>query len=254
MFERLHIDFAKKGWRASNKRDEFPQMTQWVVRKENVHSFERYTVWVKKQLLFSSFVITQDCCYTFCSPPLSQVPVAIIRSSARTPIPTTIIPQSAPTPRSGYIQDVSLPKNPTVPNKPLARIAKQHHVPNFAAHLLQYMNAVGRDTRGVNAMEYPSLPFNGLDVYYCFKFGREGLTDDSEVRDVVKCSPLDGGCFDTVVVLTDDGAESAGLDGTRIGRIRVLFRIPAVMMMHGLPIPTPKHWPRSPLAVEGLRG
>ncbi|KAL1705648.1 hypothetical protein EV121DRAFT_279498 [Schizophyllum commune] len=26
LFERLHIDFAKKGWRASNKRDTFPQM------------------------------------------------------------------------------------------------------------------------------------------------------------------------------------------------------------------------------------
>ncbi|KAF9457694.1 hypothetical protein BDZ94DRAFT_1285159 [Collybia nuda] len=26
LFERLHIDFAKLGWRASNKRDEFPQM------------------------------------------------------------------------------------------------------------------------------------------------------------------------------------------------------------------------------------
>lgn len=42
MFERLHIDFAKKGWRASNKRDEFPQMTKWILRQENVHSFERY--------------------------------------------------------------------------------------------------------------------------------------------------------------------------------------------------------------------
>ncbi|KAE9390186.1 hypothetical protein BT96DRAFT_782832, partial [Gymnopus androsaceus JB14] len=30
MFECLHIDFAKKGWRASNKRDEFPQMTRWL--------------------------------------------------------------------------------------------------------------------------------------------------------------------------------------------------------------------------------
>src|SRR5271156_4932714 len=30
MFERLHIDFTKHGWRASNQRDEFPQMIQWL--------------------------------------------------------------------------------------------------------------------------------------------------------------------------------------------------------------------------------
>ncbi|KIY61623.1 hypothetical protein CYLTODRAFT_362602 [Cylindrobasidium torrendii FP15055 ss-10] len=40
MFERLHIDFAKKGWRASNHRDEFPQMTVWVSRQENMKSFD----------------------------------------------------------------------------------------------------------------------------------------------------------------------------------------------------------------------
>ncbi|KAF9003201.1 hypothetical protein BDZ89DRAFT_967568 [Hymenopellis radicata] len=59
MFERLHIDFSKKGWRASNKRDEYPQMTTWVVRKENVHAFKRYTTWVQKQLrkLFVSFFL-----------------------------------------------------------------------------------------------------------------------------------------------------------------------------------------------------
>ncbi|KIY61058.1 hypothetical protein CYLTODRAFT_363380 [Cylindrobasidium torrendii FP15055 ss-10] len=42
MFERLHIEFAKKGWRASNHRDEFPQMTQWVNRRERIHAFARY--------------------------------------------------------------------------------------------------------------------------------------------------------------------------------------------------------------------
>jgi hypothetical protein len=30
MFERLHIDFAKHGWRATNQRDEFSQMIRWL--------------------------------------------------------------------------------------------------------------------------------------------------------------------------------------------------------------------------------
>jgi hypothetical protein len=42
MFERLHIDFAKSGWRASNHRDEFPQMMQWLSRQEKISSFETH--------------------------------------------------------------------------------------------------------------------------------------------------------------------------------------------------------------------
>ncbi|KAL0062888.1 hypothetical protein AAF712_010209 [Marasmius tenuissimus] len=42
MFERLHIDFVKKGWRASNKWNEFLQMTAWLTRQENVAVFNRY--------------------------------------------------------------------------------------------------------------------------------------------------------------------------------------------------------------------
>ncbi|KAJ7653857.1 hypothetical protein B0H17DRAFT_1267231 [Mycena rosella] len=38
MFERLHIDFAKNGWRASNRRDEFPQMITWLGRQEKLLS------------------------------------------------------------------------------------------------------------------------------------------------------------------------------------------------------------------------
>ncbi|KAF8181570.1 hypothetical protein BJ912DRAFT_1023540 [Pholiota molesta] len=36
MFERLHIDFAKNGWRATNQRDEFPQMVRWLSRQEKI--------------------------------------------------------------------------------------------------------------------------------------------------------------------------------------------------------------------------
>jgi len=30
MFKRLHIDFAKHGWRATNQKDEFPQIVTWL--------------------------------------------------------------------------------------------------------------------------------------------------------------------------------------------------------------------------------
>ena len=42
MFERFHIDFAKEGFRASNKRDVFPQMIVWLSRREKVSMFSNY--------------------------------------------------------------------------------------------------------------------------------------------------------------------------------------------------------------------
>ncbi|KAH9916351.1 uncharacterized protein B0H18DRAFT_884910 [Fomitopsis serialis] len=42
MFERLHIDFAKDAWRASNHRDEFPQMVRWITRQEKIALYEAY--------------------------------------------------------------------------------------------------------------------------------------------------------------------------------------------------------------------
>ena len=40
IFKCLHIDFAKKGWSASNKQDEVPQMIKWLERQEKVASME----------------------------------------------------------------------------------------------------------------------------------------------------------------------------------------------------------------------
>lgn len=42
MFERLHIDYAKEAWRASNHRDECPQMIRWLGRRERMVQFEQY--------------------------------------------------------------------------------------------------------------------------------------------------------------------------------------------------------------------
>jgi hypothetical protein len=41
-FERLHIDLAKDAWRATNKREERPQMVAWLDRYEKVSVFQLY--------------------------------------------------------------------------------------------------------------------------------------------------------------------------------------------------------------------
>ena len=48
--ERLHIDYAKEGYRASNKKDYIKQMTVWLGRQEAVSRFQAYLVYAAKQL------------------------------------------------------------------------------------------------------------------------------------------------------------------------------------------------------------
>lgn len=43
--ERLHIDLAKVGYLASNKKDYIRQMTQWLQRQESIHRFAGYLTW-----------------------------------------------------------------------------------------------------------------------------------------------------------------------------------------------------------------
>jgi len=45
--ERLHIDFAKNAYRASNHKDEYPQMTTWLERREKV---EQHALAIERKL------------------------------------------------------------------------------------------------------------------------------------------------------------------------------------------------------------
>ena len=44
--ERLHIDFTKKAYRATNHKDEYPQMTTWLERREKV---QRHAAYIRVQ-------------------------------------------------------------------------------------------------------------------------------------------------------------------------------------------------------------
>ncbi|KAJ3898941.1 hypothetical protein F5879DRAFT_1063908 [Lentinula edodes] len=43
--ERLHIDFAKEAYRASNHKDEYTQMTRWLERREKIIQHSNYISW-----------------------------------------------------------------------------------------------------------------------------------------------------------------------------------------------------------------
>lgn len=43
--ERLHIDMAKDAYRATNHKDEYPQMTLWLDRKEKIVRHDKFILW-----------------------------------------------------------------------------------------------------------------------------------------------------------------------------------------------------------------
>lgn len=106
----------------------------------------------------------------------------------------------------------------------------------------------GATRADVQANETQPLPFEHLDVFYSFKFSRENMDGAGEVKDVVKASPSKNR-FDTVVVLTSDLAEAVGFVGTRVGRVKVLFRLPTEIKIGGILFSsTPTFWPTQVLA------
>ncbi|KDR70579.1 hypothetical protein GALMADRAFT_76006 [Galerina marginata CBS 339.88] len=181
-FERFHIDFAKEGWRASNKRDEFPQMVTWLSRQEKVSAFDNYLDWLD------------------------------IDSKNTEPPPTPLSKKPL----------VHIAKYPPYPGRLISVIEQSHDAPQLSQHLKEYLNKFlppGHRTSNAVSHLY-SLPFQRLDVYTQFKFHPHSLQEegyDVQENDTVKAIPRSNknpnGRMDTVVVLYKDAAESTGVEG-----------------------------------------
>uniref|UniRef100_D8Q251 Uncharacterized protein n=3 Tax=Schizophyllum commune (strain H4-8 / FGSC 9210) TaxID=578458 RepID=D8Q251_SCHCM len=124
MFERLHIDFAKKGWRASNKRDAFPQMTAWLERQEKIAAFETFI-------------------------------------DATVPSPPSANELALPSKAKNVAVRIAKHPNKVVT---LASIEATHNAPGFSARLKQYLNTLSpHPTTAARALAY-DLPFKRVNV------------------------------------------------------------------------------------------
>ncbi|KAI0725322.1 hypothetical protein C8Q72DRAFT_785760, partial [Fomitopsis betulina] len=178
MFERLHIDCAKKAWHASNHRNEWPQMTKWLERREKITMFE------------SLYARTPSISTPTSAPPPPPLKTGLFLpkhpSSARQSIHAIANRHCAP----GFTK------------------ALNQHV---------YSMKLGRPLTSQeqeNASSY--LPFSRIDTFHTLKFTTIPLTDNRPEHDVVKARPHIGSepaRFDTVVVLHDDNAEATGVQG-----------------------------------------
>ncbi|KAJ8494649.1 hypothetical protein ONZ45_g13167 [Pleurotus djamor] len=209
MFERLHIDFAKDAWRATNKKDELPQMIRWHSRHEKMQDFS-----VRLKTLRAA---------------ASQVGPSV-SDTGRPRIAMTKVPHGI---------------------KSLADIEACHHAKYFISSLKEFSNVIApvEARTKKSLMANMILPFEKLEVWNSYKLLRESLADDDtedHLKDQVKAIP--GGPYDTVVVITDGDGQSTGLEGTKIGRVKVIFRLPNEIKFAGRVYPLPLVWPRKAMA------
>lgn len=184
--ERLHIDFIKDAWRASNRKEVIFQMMDWLSRRERVINFESRFLWLQGRIKRK---------YTKAPTGSTHVSVSK-RPSARNVSVDTI----AQTHRAPDFTDA------------LKTFVAQHR--DLSDRPRRYTRRVAR---------HVSLPVRHVDVWYQAKFTTPNvqLNNAPGITETARATPprsrrrrqgLSNARFDTVFV-NANGAEETGIEG-----------------------------------------
>ncbi|THV01199.1 hypothetical protein K435DRAFT_655869 [Dendrothele bispora CBS 962.96] len=202
--ERLHIDFAKTAYRASNYKDEYPQMTRWLEQREKIQYHTSYVAWRLQRLPSSN---------SSSSPIISAVTLAdmqclftvkLSRFPTMKSVPLTKLEDTTP---NGY--------NATQFTTALKRFIIQFHDPDLSSGQID------------DYMPFLVLPFTRLPVWHKMKFVNEELYG-KETLDSISARPrrinnkvVQASQFDAALIKVrgniNDGANM------RISHVRVIF-------------------------------
>ncbi|KAJ6495119.1 hypothetical protein C8R45DRAFT_927065 [Mycena sanguinolenta] len=218
--ERLHIDLAKEAYRSTNFKNEFPQMTLWLERKEKIFRHEKFIQW------------RLDGC----------------------PAPLVIEPLH---PGIVYERQLVMTKFPTVKSVKISRLIHAYGAIHFRKALVEFIVHHSNPSFSLTQVEAASrsihLPFNAVPVFHRIKFTAPDPYDaggtTNSVVDAVHVQPPHQshhqdipGRFDTVLVNNGNGGLT-GVEGYRIAQVRVVFTIPAASLQNLFPptISPPDH-------------
>jgi hypothetical protein len=207
--ERLHIDYAKDAYRATNRRAYTQQMTKWLSRQEAADQFDAYLQWRSQQDQSPSLprIGTSDAV-------LSSSPMANARTSSSRPIP------------SPY----NIAAKPPLQKVPVRRLVHDYGATSFLQALNTYLQS-RQDVSGALPSELDTF-----DVYKSFDIPLAPISALSETSvpgtqtiSVDKVRAIPGihqntltssapghGKFDTVLVKMPDSAESECTKGTAL--------------------------------------
>ncbi|KAI1783665.1 hypothetical protein LXA43DRAFT_977019 [Ganoderma leucocontextum] len=240
--ERLHIDFAKDAYRASNKKEELVQMTVWLERKEKIFRHEKYIEWRLEQLRSS-----RECHPTALNPHRIPVPLAVSAATSAS------LPSESCSPR------IHMARHPSVKGANFDDIKTKYGATYFRDALTRYIVTVNHPdlTRLQVERQAASIyfPFQSVPVYNKVKIFIEdpdGLAaPGTGVRDVIHARATRqkkgggeiSGRFDTALIRDHQ-------DGFMVARVRVVFKIPERGMTHLFPGIAPDKRPQHLAYVE----
>jgi hypothetical protein len=159
--ERLHIDFTKDAYRATNHRDEYPQMMGWLERREKV---QQHAALIERQL---------------------QPATAREGLARRMPIG----------PLQCRTRITKMTQHPTVRSVSFDMLAEKYGAVEFQDALADYIaqvNHPGASAATVRTRAADTLiPFRSVSVYHKIKFTVSGAlsADENEIVDAVHVRP-----------------------------------------------------------------
>ncbi|KAG1797668.1 hypothetical protein EV424DRAFT_1475057 [Suillus variegatus] len=231
--ERLHIDFAKRAYRASNRRDYVIQMTTWLRRQESLQIQDAYLQWWASQ------------CAADEDSAASEHDSAISNSDSDSDSPSdpgapelfNVMPRQIHhftmlTATHGYY----LPKTCHFPNTPIQRLIDHHgaslfipalesficeHAPTIQSH--GNLNLQGRiDVYKYITVLLPTHPHVSNSKCF-FKVRASPVVASKDPR-----KPLVPARFNTALFIEERALYNGkGISGLRVGEIKAIFSLPS---------------------------
>jgi hypothetical protein len=174
--ERLHIDFTKDAYRATNHKDEYYQMTAWLERREKIQQHTSFVAWRQQQQENIS------------------LGVQVLRPfGPPRPVPRT----------------VQMTRNPSLKAVSFNDLSDKYRALDFQDALADFIARINHPRASTSALkalaEDTLLPFRSVPVYHKIKFVS---TSDSGIIDTIHVRPeqrdargrLIPSRFDTVIV------------------------------------------------------
>ncbi|KAK6983973.1 hypothetical protein R3P38DRAFT_3456241 [Favolaschia claudopus] len=212
--ERLHIDFAKKAYRASNRRDYVEQMALWLQRQEAVALRQTYLAWIDKQQSSEGNDSENDS--DFDSESDSEPTTSITASTASI---TTI--------------SYSIAKRPAAFGITVTQLHEQYGAIDFLPALTDFMK---------NNFKSPSFFPRSIDRFDLYskitlRLPRNNFLSPKPLLTRVRTTPAvrrsgarkadSPAIFDTVLVkLPSETRLLPGIEGLRPARVRAIFNLP----------------------------
>jgi len=172
--ERLHIDFAKDAYRATNRKNEFSQMTLWLERKEKVLIHQAY---------IESITI----------PPLACNPSRVTNSTSEAHSVTL-----PPTNRddSDEISHIHISKTPSISSVDFDQLVAEYGAIDFRQALTVFITSYNQPTLTRRQLQNEAfkifLPFQKVPVFHKIKLWNDdplSKSDGKKTLDVIHSRP-----------------------------------------------------------------